>query len=163
MADKDYSQIDVNITTTFADGAQLCGTYTIVSDGERQTLTYSVERFAELTVYSPTPQKEQVRGSAVIENGNIVESTTADNKYVEFFQVSYANNHFDKSFFSDAVWTTNSLSATVSDPSSFFNISDFDASEMTIQVIFGSALQTMQLCYLTSDGTSVQVDYVFTE
>ena len=160
LADRDYSNIKIDITVT-TGFAKLYSNYVLT----QSNVVYSIERLnllpsdGNITDLSSN-YKMTVTGYALIENGQVIELDGNKDVDLPSYDELKGNFNFDESNFKNAVVGTNSLQADVVSPSQFYG-ADVDMSNLKVKVEYTeTALTKITISYNTTNA-SVQTVYVY--
>jgi len=163
MAAQNYKQINLYVTTTFSDGTSLIDTFCVYFEENETKISYYIRRFAEIDV--SLAEQEQITttsGVAHIKNDGATEfdGEKADLPFEQIAKIPFV---FSSDCFSNVKLTKTSFSASVTNPAKFFGTESFDASNMTVEVIFeeNSRFKSVKVSYVADNGTSVNVEYSF--
>lgn len=159
MLDLGYSKVKLTIINTFDEDTSLKSEYTINYSDSEITVSYKVEQFEELSLNSPlTDSKKTLTGEATIKDGVI---TTSGDKVEISANIATISLTFRKSYFSNVVFTTNSLTADVVKASDFLG-SDIVCSDMKVKAVYVESFHNIGIEYTAESGTRVELTYNFT-
>lgn len=154
-----YSRIDLTVETT-RDDLTLTSTYAIVYTKEGATVTYSVERLAEISLGDvPGSPVVTLTGKAAVIGGKV---TVIEGEDVGL-PATIAENGltFKAGYFKNASITDTSLQAEVADPKGFFGTA-VSCSDMKVEASFADAFSEISVTYTTADEGNVEYLYKFT-
>lgn len=158
LADKDYSNIEIDIVTT-TDFVELNSYYVL----SKNKVTYSVEKLNILsTDETPTKSsyKTEVSGSASIRKGQIVSFDGSQDITLPSYDELKGNFNFSKSNFKNVIAGKNYFEADVVSPSTFYGAS-VSVKNLKVKVEYTeSSLTAMTVSYNT-ENASVQTVYTF--
>lgn len=160
LADKNYSNIEIDIVTS-TGFAQLCSNYVLT----QSNVVYSIEKLNLLPSDGnindlPSNYKITITGSALIENGQVMELDGDKDVTLPSYDELKGNFHFDESNFKNAVVGNDSFEADVVSPSQFYG-ADVDMKNLKVKVEYtGTSLTKITISYSTTDAT-VQTIYAF--
>ena len=156
----DYSEVVVNIDTT-TSGITLNGNYTLTFNDGKTTVEYAFDKLNELSDDGNNADgyKSRVTGTAVVQNGQIVEGNVKLPDAVDFSGIS-----FKQAFFANYTITGAKFEADVTNPRGFTGNSDFVCSKMHVKVLYTQeAIGTMVITYVSEGGSDVSITYSFTK
>lgn len=159
MLHHDYSSVQITVVNTYDGGVSLTGVYGIVYTEEGATVSYTVERFAEVSlggasdgaVVSYTGAAEIKDGAVTVVSGDDV-GLSAD--------ILERGITFRAEYFENAEFTGMSLRADVKDPSGFLG-AETVCTGMKVEVTFLRTLLEMTVVYTDGIGSQVQIQYTF--
>ena len=160
LADRDYSNIKIDITVT-TGFAELYSNYVLT----QSNVVYSIERLnllpsdGNITDLSSN-YKTTVTGYALIENGQVVELDGDKDITLPSYDELKGNFNFDESNFKNAVVGNNSFEAEVISPSQFYG-ADVDMSNLKVKVEYTETSLTKIIIFYSTTNASVQTIYVF--
>ena len=158
----DYSEIVLNVETK-TNGITLNGNYTLTFDGDKTTVVYEFDRLNELDVNEENADSylTRVKGSAVVENGKVVQGDTSVDLPQE---VNFSGMSFKQAFFTNATTTNAKFEADVSNPKGFTGNNSLACTNMHVKVLHkANALTQMIITYVAQNGSNVTLTYLFTK
>lgn len=161
ILNKNYSQIVLTVTDTFAEGVSLQSVYTVNYGESDVTIEYSIEKFTSLSLDAASPQFKTVKtGSVVLKDGVIVkqEGDSADFSYE---LISAGGLNFKEEYFTAVTINNVSFKADITNPSGFFGTA-VDCTGAKIQSVFADYMAEIVVSYTSSSGSSVEYEYRFT-
>lgn len=159
MLDYNYSQIEISVTDTFDEYTSLKSEYVIDYSDSQITVTYSVEKFVEISLGNPVSnEKTTFTGKAFINGGSIALigddiDITAD--------IADIGLTFKKSYFRNVNLTGNYLNADVENVSKFIG-SKLVCSNMKVEAFFLEVFDNIKINYVSAIGSSVEIYIDFT-
>ena len=157
MFNADYSKIDVTVTNTFDEGAELVSTYEMNYSGNEITINYSIERFTGISLDDASMEKAVTTGTAKVVNGIV----TDDNDMIDVIpQMMYT---FKAEYFSNVneALLDMMLKADVTDPLGFMG-ANIKCTDMKVSAEYITAFNKMEITYKGESGNSVKITYDFT-
>ena len=156
MLKQNYSSIVITVTDTFDDDTSLVGEYTLNYSDGGVTVSYSVERFADISLENPsTDFKTTITGETVIKDGEVV-SGNAD----IVASIPVTGFDFKEEYFENAELKSVYFKADVKEPKAFTG-TQTDCSGMTVYATFIDVIHDIELTYTSSDGVFVKCTYRF--
>ena len=160
MVGMEYSRIVLTVTDTFGEDLTLTSVYEIGYSGDCVTIDYTVERFTGFDGTEdvlPDPVTT-LTGRTVILDGEIF-SVTGDDVGITPSAATLGFT-FKEEYFENADLNEVYLKADVKDPSAFLG-TQISCSGMKLTVTFFDALNDINLSYVSENGNSVSLRYVF--
>ena len=154
---KGYDTLTVEVITE-KDGVELNGLYNVRFNADGATVKYSYDKLNELDFGDNADEYvTKVTGEAEIADGKIV----GDEK-LDFGPIDYTGFNFKSAFFTDVKVSKLSFSAKVVNPQGFVGNVGFDGTDMYVETVLnGDALAKLLLGYVSAEGFSVTVNYLF--
>lgn len=160
MLDISYSKIEITVTDTFDDDLFLESKYTIQYSESAITVSYTVEKFAELSLANPLgDMKTTLTGEAVIQSGVIV--SVEGDKISLSADIAKPGLSFKEEYFENAELTNILFKADVKDASGFMG-TEITCTDMKAEATFLDALYNINITYTSASGNAVEYLYVFT-
>lgn len=158
LMNADYSAYTLEVKTQ-KGGAELKSTFEVTFIDGGYTVDYSIESLNSISLDDDNEYKSVKSGSATVtENGETItvdgESVDVDFEKLQTTGLSFTENCLKKLKISDG-----KLTADVSAPSSFMG-SKTDATDMKVEAVFGTKMQSILITY-TLDGATVTCSYTF--
>lgn len=157
MLAMDYSRVKLTVSETF-DDVVLKSEYTLDYTANGVTVTYSVQRFAEVSLEGAGSSKETLTGTAVIVNGAVVSVNGEDANITA--DIAETGLSFKEEYFENADCTSKYLRADVKDADAFMG-SDVTCTNMRVFTNYDKFLYDIQITYTSASGNSVEYMYVF--
>ena len=158
----DYSEVPLNVTTT-TDGITLNGVYTLTFEGDKTIVDYSFDKLNDLDINGDNANGYLTtgKGSAVVENGMVVEGSAA----VELPQeVDFNGLSFKPAFFENYSMTGAKFEADVKAPKAFLGNYRLECRNMHVTVLYSKdALIKIAITYVSENGSDVSITYLFTK
>ena len=161
MLDASYSQLEITVTEAFADeNLTLTSEYTVKYSESGVTVSYTVEKLAEIALDSPSSDvKTTLAGEAVIKGGVVV---SHEGDFVSLSsEIAKPGFCFKEEYFENADLTEMYLKADVKDVSGFLG-TQLTCTDMKVNAAFVDAFHNINIVYLSESGNEVKYEYVFT-
>ena len=154
---KGYDTLTVEVITE-KDGVELNGLYNVRFNADGATVKYSYDKLNELDFGDNADEYvTKVTGEAEIADGKIV-----GDEELDFGPIDYTGFNFKSAFFTDVKVSKLSFSAKVVNPQGFVGNVGFDGTDMYVETVLnGDALAKLLLGYVSAEGFSVTVNYLF--
>lgn len=154
----DYSEIILTVTDTFGDGISLTGEYVLKPADGGVNVSYSVERFAQMSLDSAAPEKTTLKGEALV-SGDKVDYLGGDEiAFPSGFRAS--GLHFKKEYFLNADLTGNYLKADVKNGGEFLGAA-INCTDMKVFATFLEVFYEIEITYKSEEGHSIEYRYQF--
>ena len=156
----DYSEIVLNVTTT-TQGYTLNGNYTFTFEKGKTIVDYEYDKLNELDVNGDNADSylTRVTGRAEIVDGKIVGSDVTLSFDIDFNGISFKEAFFENYSVSETVFE-----ADVANPKGFTGNNDLVCSNMRVKVLYSkSALNIIQITYVSQKGAEISLSYSFTK
>lgn len=162
LLQEDYSQVKLTVTST-VNGETLTSTVNAVSEGDKKTVTYTIQQFAVISSDNvPDDYVVEKEGRIVVQNGKIVEKQ-GDQVDISFANVVENRIEFKADYFSVPQWQGSVFSATVVKPAEFLGVSIFDGTNVKVSAKATDVLEYLEISYASSTGAQVVMRYEFTK
>lgn len=151
-----YSTVTLTVTDIFDEGASLESKYNMAFSDDAVTVTYTQERFAELSLDGfPSDSKTVISGEAVIKDGAV---TSGD---IGVSGILPDGLNFKEEYFENASLSETSFKADVKNAAGFFD-TGITCTDMKVTAYFKDALTSITVTYISEKGNSVKYRYEFT-
>lgn len=151
-----YSRIVITVTDTFDADASLISTYTVSRSDDGVKVSYSIERFAEISLESPSNEfKTTVTGEAVFRDGALVSGDATIAASVPETGLTFKAEYFDGIASTDKTFKANVTNA------SGFTGSEITCTEMKVFVNFATRIDDITITYKSAYGASVECKYEY--
>lgn len=159
MLNKNYSQIVLTVKDTFDEDTYLTSEYTIKYSDSTVTVTYSVEKFTELSLDNPSAEvKTTLIGEIEIKNGTAVLISGIDiNLTADIAEVGLT---FKEEYFENTTLTDMTLQADVTNVSAFVG-SQLSCTDMKVKATFIEMFYNINITYTSESGSFVEYSYIF--
>ena len=154
----DYSTVTLTITDNFDEGVSLVSKYDMVFSADSVTLTYSIERFAGISLNNPSEDIKTIwTGEAVIKDGELV---SGDIGNIGGSHLMSDGLDFKAEYFENAKLTDSSFEADVKDVAGFLD-AQFSCTDMKVSASFGESFNSITVTYKAESGNLVEYLYEF--
>lgn len=150
-----YSSLVITVTDTFDSDSSLISTYTVSHSDDGVKVSYSIERFAEISLENPTSDyKVTTVGEAVIKDGVVVSGD------LDVSGVLPDGLNFKEEYFKNIEITSFSLEADVKDAAGFLG-TEITCTDMKVSASFRDAFNSITITYKAESGNDVEYLYQF--
>jgi len=160
LAAKNRYAFVLDVKTQLADET-LNAHFSVANSDDLVQVRYEVEEravFGEDPANDPESAVVTKVGIAKLQDGKI--TLDGDPVDADFSAVSVLGVKFDGAYFADVTVEDGSLSAKVTDPKAFLNLTDFAGEDVRITVKWSGTLESLTLSYKQGEAT-VTVTYSF--
>lgn len=157
MLEANYFRIELTITDTFDEDTSLESNYYIDYSDSFIFVEYTIEKFAEISLESPsTDIKTTLIGQVIIKDGTIV-TVIGDDAGITA-EIANITLSFDESYFKNIYLTDDYIEADVKDESGFLG-HNINCTNMSMRASFNNVFSRMEITYTSTIGSVVE--YVF--
>lgn len=158
MLGLNYSKIVLTVTDTFDEDTVLVSEYTMKFSGSVTAVSYTVEKFAELSLDATASAKTTLTGEAKIADGKVF---FGQGDEVDLSAITEGTGlDFQERYLTNTELTDSSFKADVTNPSGFMG-STVICTGMKVKTIFFDAFHSIQINYTAANGNSVEYLYKF--
>lgn len=159
-----YSTISL-VVNVEKDGNTLKSTFNTIFNGDKQSVTYSIQQFGEFEVVDGevVPPKSYIvtkSGTLYLENG-VVTDKNGDDVDVDLTSIDVTRFSFVNSYFTSASKTSTSFKANVTNVKGFMSNDNLTATNMVVNAQFLTKFVSITITYKSADGANVTLTYSF--
>lgn len=163
---REYDNVQLSVKTD-QGGMVLNALYTFTKKDGKTNIEYYVDKLNRFDVSdnalsAPDSFKTRVSGTAVFDGNSVthVDGETVDENIL--LDVVEPRMVFIASYFANVETKNSSFSADVVNPAGFMGEEDFDATDMTVQVLFNATMiGSLKISYKTANGVKIDMHYLF--
>lgn len=157
MLKSDYSEVKLSVSLDFGED-YLVSLYTVVRDGEKTVLSYSIDKFATVGTEEVADAVIKDEGTAEIRDGKVYFDGEENGQV--YGELINRGINFKASYFENAVMEKEYFKADVKNVSGFVGAA-INATDVKVYATFGTRFYTVKINYKNSGGNAVEYLYEF--
>ena len=154
----DYSGWTLTVTTK-KDDVTLTDKFTVKNDSVQTEIEYTIETLGELSFDNDSEFITRKSGNAVIKDGK-VQTINGDEVSLDIEKLTNIGLTFKAEYFSNAVFSDTSFSATVIKPSDFMG-EQLSCTNMAVSSTFEAKFSQINITYTSDNGAKIVCNYSF--